>query len=1270
MSEGQTIAGRYVLDDLAGHGGMGMVYRARELDTGRTVAIKLLQPGTGDRVRFAREAEALARISHDGVVRYLDHGHTADNQPYLVMEWLDGCDLKHYLRRGPMAIADVITLARRLAEVLAVLHAAGIVHRDIKPANLFLEAERVDRLKVLDLGIARVRWASGDKTGTGAVLGTPAYMAPEQARGHGRIDARADVFAAGCVLYQCLAGVPPFVADEAMAVLAKVLLEAPPPLRECRPETPRAFASLVERMIAKAPAVRPADGAALVSAIDAAQSDAPVGDDPATVSDGELRVVSVVFVPPLESTAVTVVLPNSRRDEATRPLADELGGKLAVSATGAEVAMLANGAIVAAWAAAGSPKDLAHRAVACALDWRDALGGRGVAVATGRATLVGRLPVGDAIDRAAALVRDVHDARVVVDETTGSLLAGGFEVRRDGELRVVAGRRDSEPARELLGKAVPMVGRDRELALLASMFDECVGEVAPRAALVIAPAGTGKTRLIHEAVRAIKLRQPEVVVATARLDTVTAGSPLALIARLVRQLANLDAAAEPAERWAQLVAAIGRRVPDADRIAGFIGELVAADSGPRVDPALAAARRDPGLMADGIRDTLITWLRAELAAVPHVLVIEDLHWADAPSVRLVDAMLDRLHDSPLFVLATARPELASVFPSLWSDRGTQEIRLGTLQRSACARLVRSALPDAPAELVDVIVQRTGGHPFFVEEVIRAVAAGATAEVLTDSMLGMLQARLDALGDDAKRVLRAACVFGQVFREDGLRALLPDHVPVHALLEQLVAKEIVESTSQREASFAFRHPLVRDAAYATLPAADLARAHALAGRWLESVTDADALAVADHFERGGVADRAKAWFVRAAERALAVSDFSGCLTAVARARASCPDDTATMLDLLAAEATFWRDGPVAATPLAERAYSSLAAGSPAWFRAANLRVSCSGQRGDNADVDEVARRAAAVPIADMERAALAGLLARACGQLVWTGRDLAPHVAKLDEIAADPFAFDAGLAGLILRARGSMAMRRADAGSAIRLLDEAAGAFAQAHARRDEQMVRLLLYGWQSRIGDARGVARLAEISERLAPADHGYLATFARFEYGMALVAWKRPDEALAVIDLAMPRLLGSPRALCIARFTRAWALLQLGRAAEAAEEADRAIALDAVDPLRARPYAIKAAATLARGRTEEAVALARRALELRGSRWELFEGIVDVAAARVLRAGGDDAAARAALVAVIPRLVALAASLAAGSPSVWELPTPYAELRALADELGVAIPP
>ena len=264
IGAGDTLGHRLVLGRVVGAGGMGRVHEAIDESSGRRLAVKLIQTvrDDADAARFTAEAEVLEALDHPAIVAYVGHGTTPAGDHYLAMQWLDGEHLGQRLEREPLTVADAIALGRRLAAGLAAAHAAGVVHRDLKPGNIVLVDGDVARATLVDFGIAR-RPGADSLTRTGDLLGTPGYMAPEQARGRRDVDGRADLFALGCVLYHALAGRPPFEADEVMTVLARLLLEDPPRLRARRAEVPARLERLIARLLAKEPGRRPATASAV-----------------------------------------------------------------------------------------------------------------------------------------------------------------------------------------------------------------------------------------------------------------------------------------------------------------------------------------------------------------------------------------------------------------------------------------------------------------------------------------------------------------------------------------------------------------------------------------------------------------------------------------------------------------------------------------------------------------------------------------------------------------------------------------------------------------------------------------------------------------------------------------------------------------------------------------------------------------------------------------------------------------------------------------------
>ncbi|HEY3805939.1 MAG TPA: serine/threonine-protein kinase [Kofleriaceae bacterium] len=262
IAEG-TELGPYRIVKKIGEGGMGSVYVAQHSLLGRRAAIKVLLPALSSQReivdRFFNEARATTSVTDPGIVQVFDFGFDAERGAYIVMELLDGESLEARLRRGAISVADALRLTRQVAGSLAAAHARGIVHRDLKPDNIFIvrdgEAQGGERPKILDFGIAKLTAADGDRsrTRTGMVMGTPIYMSPEQCRGAGAVDHRADIYSLGCVLYHLLAGRPPFDFEGVGEIISAHLREAPRPPSTVASNLPPAIDQLVLRCLAKNP---------------------------------------------------------------------------------------------------------------------------------------------------------------------------------------------------------------------------------------------------------------------------------------------------------------------------------------------------------------------------------------------------------------------------------------------------------------------------------------------------------------------------------------------------------------------------------------------------------------------------------------------------------------------------------------------------------------------------------------------------------------------------------------------------------------------------------------------------------------------------------------------------------------------------------------------------------------------------------------------------------------------------------------------------------
>lgn len=949
MRPGDLIGERFLVEHLAGVGGMGEVYRAVDQATDQAVALKVLRElNLESSERLSQESRVLETLSHPHIVKYVAHGITPSGAPYLAMEWLDGESLTARLTRTGLRLEESVAMALHVAEALAVAHAQGIVHRDVKPSNLFLQHGDIAQIKVLDFGVAREHGAGRRLTLTGSIVGTPGYMAPEQARANKRpVDARADVFSLGTVLFECLTGRPAFEGEHAIAVLASLLLSDAPRVRSIRPDAPEVLDDLVARMLAKDPDERPKDGAAVAAEL-GAMGPIEGGSTPAhaarseVITDSERKLLSIVAaLPPSHTNSNDVILSRER----IAMIQEE------IAPLGARVEEIEGGALLIGLVGRGNAADQAAHAARCALRLRALAPETRIVLVTARDEDAGRLAMGSISRRAADLLELGEEAGAVrIDESTQALLDIRFDVSvGPGGIFLRGEHEVGSGTRTLLGKPSPYLGRERELRSVRDFLEEGIDEGKPRVALVIGPPGMGKSRLRHELVEQLRRGAVEPAIAIGRGDPIGAGSAFSILGSAIRAMAGIGVNEPLGSRKAKLDALVSAHLSGDDliRVRAFIGEMIGVQTN-EDRPDVHAARQNATIMAESIRDAWLDFVDAHTQNMPIVCVLEDLNWGDRASIKLIDAVLAAPGERRFVVLALARPEVHEMFPKLWADRELLEVRLGELGRKPAERLVRHFLGDtaSDAEILD-IVDRAAGNAFYLEELIRAVAEGRRG-TLPDTVLGMVEARLVALEPEARRVLRAASIFGQTFWWGGVAALIGDAaLPTGrvGLLDRLVERELIvrrrESRFAREEEYTFRHALVREGSYAMLTDRDCVRGHALAAEWLLSVGEPDPTILADHYERAGNATKATQHFVKAAEMALSAGDFTAAIGFTDRSQATgaTPEgEVAAELLAIRADAWHWAHDGSRSYNAAKQAISIARSGSRSYGRAMGAAVS--------------------------------------------------------------------------------------------------------------------------------------------------------------------------------------------------------------------------------------------------------------------------------------------------------------------------------------------
>ncbi len=418
---------RFELQAEVGAGGMGVVYRAFDRARGNLVALKLHNSTSASSItRFAREAQVLALLSHPNIVKYVAHGVLEGDRLYVAMEWMEGATLFQQMNDRGLTLAEAITVALDVADGLSHIHRHGILHRDLKPSNVMQVAGRA---KIIDFGLARRMRDDTKLTQTGTAMGTPGYMAPEQIRGSTNLDVRVDVFALGCLLYECVSGAMAFQGPNWVAVQTKILLKPVAPPSVYGVALPLELEQLLLAMLEKDPDHRPPDVATVTTRLRA------LGDLDTTVRQTFRGPVPVTLKQPIPWRSPAepeyLVLALTAADTKLEQL-DAL-----VAPFGVKVTRLAEGAIVIR--IEPGEGDAAKRAALCALAVRELAANWPINIVRNREGAID-----DATQDLAAQELSILFKRgpveIKLDAETAALLEEAFDVRRTRNGMVLARR--------------------------------------------------------------------------------------------------------------------------------------------------------------------------------------------------------------------------------------------------------------------------------------------------------------------------------------------------------------------------------------------------------------------------------------------------------------------------------------------------------------------------------------------------------------------------------------------------------------------------------------------------------------------------------------------------------------------------------------------------------------------------------------------------------------------------------------------------------------
>jgi len=927
--------GRYVIVERLGRGGMGVVYHARDTTLDRAVALKFLPPHLNEdrdaAQRLLVEARAAARIDHPNICTIHEIGWLDDGRSFIAMAYYEGRTLGATLREdGPMGPRRAAGVGLALARGLERAHAAGIIHRDIKPANVFLTAD--GPVKILDFGIAKLPGV--DLTREGAAIGTVAYMSPEQIQGQ-EVDARTDLWALGVVLYEMCAGERPFVGDDQVVLLHQILELDPPPLSELLAGVPAEFSDLVERCLRKNRQERPVTAAGLIKVLESVVAEEPRAGGagrgtphsaaaPGLAAGGERRPTTVL---------VAELSGRGALEEALSP--ERVDAFVDACHTAMEAQIVRHGGIVNR---RGRERTHGLFGIPVARE-DDAL--RAVRSARALIQCVDEIAREAGVHDRVGLRCGLDSGRVVAREEAGGearfRVVGGPAERvlriaplaRPGDVLI------SEPCRRLVtpffetepGPAVPgdaddagsrtfrvlaetgirtrleaataddltdLTGRDLELRTLFGALDAAArGEGA--LVTITGEIGVGKSRLLYEFEQRIDRERFDV----ARGRCLPSGSdvPYLPFVDVLRDSLGLDEldGREDARVVGERVRGIA---PELEGYIPFYLQLLSMEGneGRTLQESLAGEQLRLALVESL---SALPTLRAQRR--PGILLLEDWQWADGPSRQVLHQLLEMASAYPLLVVVTTRPE-----PEIdWGSPGRHTpIVLGPVGPEDSARIVRSVLgaEEVPDALLEVLHERTGGNPFFLEEMCHALRESGTVSVdgarvsvgaaidrleLPDTVQGVVRTRLDRLDGDARRLIRYAAVIGREFGRDVLEHAMPGADDPSAGLERLRELGLIQRIRVvPKLVYRFKHALTQEVAYDSLLDRQRSEIHGQVGRALETLhtdlLDEQRDALAEHFARAGEWGKAVEYGMAAADRLWSLSEVAEASETQARA----------------------------------------------------------------------------------------------------------------------------------------------------------------------------------------------------------------------------------------------------------------------------------------------------------------------------------------------------------------------------------------------------
>jgi serine/threonine protein kinase/tetratricopeptide (TPR) repeat protein len=940
---GKSIA-HYRVSSLLGAGGMGEVYLAVDTRLGRRVALKILPEkaehgwsrNDGERVaRFEQEARAASALNHPNILTIFEIGQ-AEELRFIATEYVEGETLRQRMKRERTGLKDALDIATQVAGALGAAHTAGIVHRDIKPENIMIRPDGL--IKVLDFGLAKLTGpalfggeALGSEavtvhTDSGTLMGTLGYMSPEQVRGQ-EIDGASDIFSLGAVLYEMITGARPFTGENTGDIIVAILDREPDPVSACAPEAPARLDQIVAKALAKDRQLRyktagdlQFDLKNLGNAVEAIIPTTPV-QTLANITEPQRRQATIVCSNLSGHTAIVEQLDPVESEK----MLSQIKGAVAevIARYGGTLDRFTGQEVIALFGIPVAYEDDSLRAVRAGLalhhrikDLSDGIAGRidrEIKLQTGISSgpLVaqseprGELKVtGDAIQVAGRLAAYADADEILVDADMHRVVAPYFKTAPRGEYRlrpddsrVAVYRIDGESGVQTRLEAAARLGltrytgREKELASMESALELVLGGQG-HLITVAGEAGIGKSRLLLEMRR--KLDTARIAVFSGRCEPDRRSVSYKPFIEAVRNVLDLPERGSSAELRQKAVSGLKAIDPNLEDYLPIYLHILSIPSDQHPLPSGLAG----GELRLAILDAFCAILTLAARHNPAAILLEDWHWADEGSKEALKRLAGMVSDYRLMLVVTGRPECSFDWGYLTNH---VPIRLGSLDAASSENMIKWLFAAAQLQenLAARICERTGGNPFFIEEVCRTLVEEGRVKVkdstalldgspgdlhVARSVQAVIRTRLDRLDLLSQRVLSHAAVIGPEFSRPVLERTMKSGAALQGSLESLQAFGLIQQTRVLpESAYRFKHALTQEVAYESLLMHQRKALHQSVGQAIEMLysdrLEEQLELLVHHFSQAGDWAKAAGYARQSAEKARSLSRFSEALSMI-------------------------------------------------------------------------------------------------------------------------------------------------------------------------------------------------------------------------------------------------------------------------------------------------------------------------------------------------------------------------------------------------------